>query len=345
MKDLNWIDKILFSLNILAAVALLFSYLLPYIPPSTFALLSVLTLAVPFLIMVNFIFFLFWLLRVRKQVFLSLFVLLLGINYVASIYEVSTSEDIPGHDNVLKVLSYNVRQFDQFGWSDIPNIPKKISRFVKGQDPDIISMQEYYAGELAVASSFPYKYIKKKVENAEFGLAILSKYPIIDSGSLDFPTTSNNNAIYADIVVEDDTLRIINVHLQSFSVKPDFGNLEDQNKKKLLFGMGKTFVRQERQMEIILDLVRETPAGYEIIIMGDFNNTAYSYIYREIKSEGFYDAYKEAGNGLGNTFNLKFIPLQIDFILARESLEVLGFETYNVPFSDHFPITATFDLD
>ena len=345
MKGLNWIDKILFFLNILAAVALLFSYLLPYIPPSTFAVLSVLTLGVPFLIMLNFIFFLFWLLRVKKQVFLSLFVLLLGINYVTSIYEISTSEDIPGHDNVLKVLSYNVRQFNQFGWSETEDIPKKISRFVKGQNPDVVAMQEYYAGELDVANNFPHKYIKMKVENAEFGLAILSKYPIIESGSLDFPTTSNNNAIYADIVVEDDTLRVINVHLQSFSVKPDMGNLDDQNKRKLLFGMGRTFVRQERQVGIVLDLIRKTPPGYEIIIMGDFNNTAYSYIYREIKSEGFFDAYKEAGNGLGNTYNLKFLPLQIDFIMARESLEVLGFETYNVPFSDHFPITATFDLD
>jgi endonuclease/exonuclease/phosphatase family metal-dependent hydrolase len=107
--------------------------------------------------------------------------------------------------------------------------------------------------------------------------------------------------------------------------------------------MGQTFVRQQRQMEIVIDLVKQTP--YKMILMGDFNNTAYSYIYREIKAEGLYDAYKEAGNGFGKTYDFRFFPLRIDFILAAESLEVLSFNNYKVPFSDHFPITATFALD
>ena len=47
MKGLNWFDRFLFLLNILFAVALLFAYLLPYIPPSSFALLSVFSLGVP----------------------------------------------------------------------------------------------------------------------------------------------------------------------------------------------------------------------------------------------------------------------------------------------------------
>ncbi len=107
--------------------------------------------------------------------------------------------------------------------------------------------------------------------------------------------------------------------------------------------MGQTFVRQQTQMEIVLKLIRRTP--YKIILMGDFNNTAYSYIYRELKSEGLYDAYKEAGNGFGRTFDFRFFPLRIDFILANEGLEVLEFTTYEVQYSDHFPISATFDLN
>ena len=104
--------------------------------------------------------------------------------------------------------------------------------------------------------------------------------------------------------------------------------------------MGQTFVRQEKQMEIVKQLIKKTT--YPIILMGDFNNTAYSYIYREVKTEGLYDAYKEAGNGLGQTFDLKFFPLRIDYILASESLEILSFTNYKFPFSDHYPVTAEF---
>lgn len=343
MKNLNWFEKFLFFLNWLVAIILLFAYLLPFIPPSTFALLSVFSLAVPFLIIVNFIFLLYWALRLKKQFLLSFVVLLLGINHVTSIYEISTSEDPVVGDKDLKVLSYNVRQFNQFEWSKDKNVPEKISSFVMTQDPDIVSMQEYYTGELDIADRFPNKYIKIKEKAAEFGLAILSKYPIIDSGSLEFPSKSNNNAIYADVVKGKDTIRIINVHLQSFTVKPNFENLEKQESKRVFLGMGQTFVRQERQMEIVRKLIKDTP--HPIILMGDFNNTAYSYIYRELKSEGLYDSYKEAGNGLGQTFDLKFFPLRIDYILASESLEILSFNNYKLPFSDHYPITARFRLD
>ena len=345
MKGLNWFEKFLFFINSLFAVVLLFSYLLPFIPPAKFALLSVFTLAVPFLILVNIIFLLYWLFRLKKQVLLSFVVLLLGINHLTSIYEISAEEEEPQKE-VLKVLSYNVKQFNQFKWSEEVDIPKKISEFVEKEDPGVVAMQEYFRGELKIAERFPHKYIKLKEENAEFGLSILSKYPIINQGSLDFPTGSNNNAIFADVVAGNDTIRVINVHLQSFSVKPDLDKLdklEQEHSKKVFLGMGQTFVRQQMQMQMVLDLIRETP--YKIILLGDFNNTAYSYIYRELTSEGLYDAYKEAGNGFGRTFDFKFFPLRIDFIMANEGFEVLSFTTYEVPYSDHFPISATFSLE
>ena len=342
MKNLNWFEKVLFLFNCLAAIILLFAYLLPYIPPSKFALLSVFSLGVPFLIMVNLIFLVYWGLRLKKYFILSLVVLLGGINHVTSIYEISSSEDAIFEDAHLKILSYNVRQFNQFEWTEDKNIPEKISAFIDEQDPDLVSMQEYYTGELDIADRFPHKYIKMKEKAEEFGLAILSKYPIVNSGSLDFSSRSNNNAIYADVLIGEDTLRIINVHLQSFEVKPNFDNLEKQHSKRVFLGMGQTFVRQERQMEIVRSLIRETP--YPVVVMGDFNNTAYSYIYRELKSEGLFDAYKEAGNGLGQTFDLKIFPLRIDFILASEALEILSFENHLVPYSDHYPITAKFRL-
>ena len=343
MKGLNWFDRFLFFLNILAAIALLFSYLLPYIPPSTFALLSVFSLGVPLLIVCNVIFLLFWLFRLRPQAILSLVALLIGFNHVTSVYEISSKAEVEQTENVLKVLTYNVKQFNQYGWAKDKNIPEKISEFIKEQDPDVVAMQEYYTGELNIAQSFPHKYIHLKEKNAEFGLALFSKYPITRSGSLDFPTRSNNNAIFADIFKNGDTIRVINVHLQSFGIKPDLNNIEKQHTKQVFLGMGQTFVRQERQMNRVRDLIRDTP--HKSIVLGDLNNTAYSYIYRTLRSEGFKDAYKEAGNGFGRTFEIGILPLRIDFIFPQEELEVLKFDTFDqVPYSDHHPLTAILRL-
>lgn len=346
MRNLNWFDKFLFLLNSLFAVALLFSYLLPYIPPQTFALLSVLSLGVPMLIILNFIFMIYWLIKLKRQALLSFVVLLLGLNHLTSVFEISgAGNEYQEGDATLNVMSYNVRQFNQFRWSDDVDIPQKIGRFIKEQDPDVLAMQEYYMGELDIALSFPHKFIFQKEESAEFGLAIFSKYPILDSGSLDFSTSSNNNAVYADILVEGDTLRVINTHLQSYTLKPNMNTLEieKERSKRVFLGMGQTFVKQQEQIEKIYDLVSETPHR-KIVILGDFNNTAFSYIYRKTRSLGFNDAYKEAGNGFGRTFDFDYFPLRIDYIFVHESMDVISFETMEVHYSDHFPIKARIKL-
>ena len=74
------------------------------------------------------------------------------------------------------------------------------------------------------------------------------------------------------------------------------------------------------------------------IILGDFNNTAYSWVYQKIKS-GKKDAFIEAGNGFGKTFNYPF-PMRIDFILTSTDIDINQFKTFNESFSDHFPIQA-----
>ncbi|MDT0687459.1 endonuclease/exonuclease/phosphatase family protein [Autumnicola psychrophila] len=344
MKNLNWFDKFIFLLNSLLAAALLVSYILPFIPPREFALLSVLSLGVPLLIMINMVFLIYWLIKLKKQIWLPLITLLLGFNHVSSIYEVDASdeEEIDG----LEVMSYNVRHFNHYLSSkeEREMTPKNIGAFIAKEDPDIVAFQEYYNGEMKIAERYPYKYIKMKTENAEFGLAILSKYPIIKTVSLNFDSASNNNGVYADIVVKNDTLRVINIHLQSFSVKPDIGNIEKESSKRVFLGMGQTFAVQQEQVELVLEVIRNTP--HKVIVLGDFNNTAYSYIYRELRSEGsgLKDAYKEAGSGFGRTFDFDYFPLRIDFILPDESIEVLSFETTEVFFSDHFPIKAILSL-
>ena len=50
------------------------------------------------------------------------------------------------------------------------------------------------------------------------------------------------------------------------------------------------------------------------------------------------DAFVEAGNGFGRTYDFKFFPVRIDYIMVDDQFEVHGFKTFDLKLSDHFPI-------
>ncbi|MBC2845744.1 endonuclease/exonuclease/phosphatase family protein [Winogradskyella flava] len=341
MKKLKFFGKIIFIVNSLAAFLLLISYLLPYVPPKSFATLSVLSLGVPLLILLNILFFLFWLLQVKKQMLLSLVVLLLGLSYVGSLYKFSSSKKVDRKEN-FTVMSFNVRMFNIFDWLPSNTVREDIIALLYKENPDIISLQEYRRGDPVALDGY-YNYNASYTKTAKGGQTIYSKYPIINSGSLEFPNTTNN-AIFVDVVKGTDTLRIYNLHLQSARVNADVEKLKKEKSSDLFKQVSSTFKAQQNQVELFLKHKSKCP--YKIIITGDFNNTAYSYIYRKIKGDDLVDSFEEAGNGFGKTFDFKFFPLRIDFILADESFSVNGFKTFNdMKLSDHYPIKATLNLD
>jgi endonuclease/exonuclease/phosphatase family metal-dependent hydrolase len=338
MKNLGILDKLIFILNSIMAFALLLSYLLPFVPPKTFPLLSVLSLGVPLLILCNFIFLLFWAIRFKRQLFLSLIILLLGYNYVLSWIQFS-GEPTSSGENSLSLMSYNVRMFNAYKWVDDDKIPDKISDFISEKDPDILVTQEHFVGVSGMVKSYPHSFIKLKDGGSEFGSAIFSKYPIINKHSVDFPESGNNNAIFVDIVKNDDTLRVFNVHFQSLNIKPGIDDLQKEDSKKLFGRIGHGFKLQQKQAEMMMAEVERSP--YKTLILGDFNNTAFSYIYKLVKGERFKDAFLEVGSGFGKTFNLSYFPLRIDFMMIDEGIEIKTFQVFPVKLSDHYPIFST----
>ncbi|SHG42888.1 endonuclease/exonuclease/phosphatase family protein [Winogradskyella jejuensis] len=334
MKKLKFIDKLIFFVNSLVAFLLLVSYILPYIPPKSFSLLSVLSLAVPILIVLNILFFLYWLLNAKKQLMISLVVLVIGFNYITSIYKFTGSKTVEDTSN-FSVMNYNVRLFNVFNWLPSKTVEADILKFVKSESPSIISFQEYRKSEnftLEGYEKFEYVFGDK----VKSGQAIFSKFPIVNSGSIAFPNTSNN-AIFVDVVKQKDTVRIYNLHLQSSKVSTKVSELQKEGSEQLTKRIGEVFKMQQTQAELVLKHRDKCP--YKTIITGDFNNTAYSYIYDKIKGD-FQDAFKVAGNGFGKTFDFNIIPLRIDFILVDDAFTVNGFKNYDVKLSDHYPIKA-----
>lgn len=339
MKNLKFIDKIIYLINALVAFMLLLSFVLPLVPPKAFPILSVLSLGVPFLILINVLFFLYWLIKLKKQLLISFVILVIGYFSFGSLYKFTSSNETISSEQ-LSVMNYNVRLFNIYDWIPEKGTETKIINFIKEKSPDVLCLQEYHPHKNVDLSFFEYKFEKLSGKRIKYGQAIFSKYPIINSGSIEFPNTSNN-AIYIDIVKKSDTIRIYNVHLQSLRIDANVDKLKNEDSERLLLRVEQTFTMQQFQTELFLLHKKQCP--YKMVICGDFNNTAFSYVYKEIKGD-LQDAFKEAGNGFGRTYDFKFFPIRIDFIFTDNDFEVANFKTYDHKYSDHYPIMAKIQL-
>ena len=324
--------------NVLAALLLLISFILPYLPPSVFPTLSLLSLAVSPLIVVNICFMVYWLVRMRKQFLLSLVVLVLTYFSFNSFFKISSEGEANHFNNSLSVLSYNVRLFNAY--EEHPseeNVKQQLETLLTEKTPDILVLQEYYKGTEATFEEYPYRSIHFKNEHIKLGHAIFSKYPIVNKGEFDFED-SNNNSIYADVLVKDDTLRDYNLHLQSMGILPNIDYLQERGSDKIKRRMSQRFVKQEEQVMAILGHKERSP--YPVILTGDLNNTPFSYVYHKLQTD-MKDAFLERGNGLGTTYKFQQYPMRIDYVLVPEQWEVIHFETISETFSDHYPVFAT----
>ena len=339
MKKLGLFNKLIFLLNSFFAFFLLIGYFLPFIPPKVFPILSVLTLVLPLLIIANLAFAIYWLIQLKKQMWLSSIILVLGFFLHVTLFKFSGSNENTTKEG-LSILSYNVHMFTKEEKKKAYNVSDSLWSFVKGEDPDIVCFQEFSSANFKPHSDYKYSYQKLRGGSNNFGQAIFSKYKIINKGSLEFPNTGNN-IIFADILREKDTIRIYNIHMQSLALIPRLSGLQHENKKRLLSRLGEAFKKQQEQTEIFLQHQSKCP--YKKVLAGDFNNTIFSHAYNKIRGDKK-DAFAEAGSWFGRTFIFDFIPLRIDFILVDQEFDVLSFKNFKTHYSDHYPIKAQLKL-
>ncbi|WP_367757544.1 endonuclease/exonuclease/phosphatase family protein [Flavobacterium sp. WC2430] len=347
MKNLSWFNKGMFFLNIVLTIVTFVAYVLPFLAPKLFPILSVLTLFMPMFFILNGLFFMYWGLQFKKRMILSGLVLLMGITFINKFYKFS-SKVYPEDDKDFKVMSYNVRLFNLFKWIDKEDVPGDILTFINEKNPDILCIQEFSSSANIDLKVYRYKYIFMEGNKIKTGQAIFSKFPIINQGDIVFPN-SNNNVIYADIKKGKDIIRVYNMHLQSIKITPDVNeiseniNVINQDKSQmLLIRISKAFKLQQQQAEILKEHKKQ--CEYPIIICGDMNNSAFSYVYRNIKGT-LKDSFEEAGTGFGQTYKFRYYPARIDYIFADEKMTVKKFESFSdFDNSDHYPIMVKLSL-
>ena len=354
-------------LNVLIATALLLSYLAPFVNPSTWFFPAIFGLAYPYLLFVNLIFVLYWLIRLKRTILISLVVILLGWNHLNNVFPLNFREsEIPvnvNQDRMFKVLSYNIRQFDLYHWSREVQVKEQTLDFIKKEDPDIVCFQEYYTSqrrgerqqdierELGQLPENAVYYSTDTKWDIGIGIATFSRFPILKKSRIPFNTTYNA-AMYTDIQFGEDIVRVFNVHLQSIrfreedyafmdTVRLKHANQQMRGIKNIGSQLKKAFIMRAEQSEIISNYIKDSP--YPVIVMGDFNDTPHSYSYRKIK-KGLHDAFRKSGKGFGYTYSGDLPKFRIDYILFSDPLVSENFKRIKKDYSDHFPITTRFYL-
>lgn len=336
----------------LVSLALFYSV---YISPEFFPYVGLITLTIPVLLVINAFIFILLVLAKRKLAILPLIALLAGWKFVGITFQMPKEQT---EENGLSVLSYNVALFSYSrNNGDSKETNKNIIKWLQDNPADIKCFQEFYQDPttpsrnaiklLGTDQGYEYSYqiIEGKPRAKSYGLAIFSKYPIINEGKV-FDTQRNNGVIFADIKVDKDTIRIYNAHLESMSIESEnLNNLDGikENYRQTLKKLKNGQVVRASQLGILEEHMNNSP--YVNILVGDFNDVPYSYTYFTLKKY-MNNAFEKAGRGFGFTYNKVLFFLRIDNIFYENPLNALQFKTHKeVDYSDHYPISASFNWE
>jgi endonuclease/exonuclease/phosphatase family metal-dependent hydrolase len=187
----------------------------------------------------------------------------------------------------------------------------------------------------------------------EYGTAIFSKYPIIDTGRITYDSEIFPEHIgFANIEINKKVLRFYNTHLSSMQLTADRKNagldytyMQDDtaillNKSKLeRISFFDSFHVKQAQ------LVKQQLNAYNkpFIFCADLNSVPSSYVYQHI-SKGLQDAFLQTGFGWGPTYDGLSHTLRIDVTLLSPQLKVVQHYCPKLKASDHFPLVTDIAL-
>ncbi len=262
----------------------------------------------------------------------------------------------------INVLSFNVRLFDVYSWKTNHPYRQKMLDFIIQQKPDIACFQEYYyqsnqkypttsvllSGLNTTYIHEYYPIVNRKTDY--FGIATITKFPIVFKGNILFQGTSNM-CIYTDVLINKDTVRIYNMHLESVRLATeDYALLSsiEQNPEDIKVSKSKSVIRhlvramKKRNIQAHLIAEHIQHCRYPVIVCGDFNDTPASYTYSAI-AKGLTDSYSLFDLQLGSTYNGNIPFLRIDYILYGPSFCSHDYSIHRVNLSDHFPVSCSLE--
>lgn len=359
-KKLNFIDRLFLWINFFLCAALLISYLAPVINPENFWVIAFFGLAYPFLLLCNLVIILYWLLRKSRWVWLSVVVIAIGWNILNKNIGLRFPSSADHRESsTMRLMTYNVHNFKRYGAKNDISTKHEILEIIAKVQPDVIGLQEFYTrkrGQYDMLDSIQkilrcknYYFESVRANNDEaIGIALFSKFPIVDHGFIQLADrTSENQCLYIDVKRGEKIIRVYSVHLQSIRFDPDdyryLNSVSQQGKpdvgstKRLGSKLKTAFIKRSEQVFKVKDHANACP--YPYIISGDFNDTPTSYAVNQM-CKGLKNAFREKGSGLGRTYNGSFPNYQIDYIMASQQFDVAGYNIIEKKLSDHYPVRS-----
>jgi endonuclease/exonuclease/phosphatase family metal-dependent hydrolase len=337
----------------------LFCYAAPLVAPEKFWLAGFLSLAIPVCMASHVIFLLIGLMLCQLRIVAyPVLGLLAAFPYWQATFALNLPNDTPPD---FELLSYNVRLFNAYDRAEHSLQARAIVQWVMRDSSDIKCLQEYYQLDSSTLFNIPKRMGKRAGYNYYFspcctndlggwmGLAIYSRFPIINKGAIDLKGRYPYGAIFVDIIIRKDTVRVYNVHLQSMSINEHalFQNSSDAEKikqvsKDIFRRLRMGFKQRSLQIEIIMQHIANSP--YRVLLCGDLNDIPYSYTYYRLK-QVLGNAFEKAAAGFGFTYNGKLFFLRIDNQFYSKGLEATYLHTIRqVDYSDHFPLKGGYRI-
>lgn len=367
--------------NIMAVAVFLLACLSSYLNPVRWWFIAFLGLGFPYLLLIILVFTITWGFVKSKWIFLNVAALLLAWSNIKAVF---AFHPFHGKFNKVKntgavrVLQWNSMSFGGYikNKSEGNEVRDRMLNYIRESNADVLCLQEFFDAydpefhqnlqEVSEKLGYPnyyysrdyrrYKYIAGKPSEpiGYWGSIIFSRLPIADSGKIQYPPDGANSEslIYTDVVLNEDTVRIMTTHLQSVK----FGGKEYEGLEKIkgvsedalkaskgIFGkIRRSYRNRSIQARIIRDEVAKSP--YPVILTGDFNDVPNSYTYFTIK-KGLQDVFLKQGFGLGRTFSAISPTLRIDYMLCSRNIKPQQFKKDKLRLSDHYPLLADFEVN
>lgn len=362
--------SILLIPTILVALLFVLSCLASELNPERWWFVGALSLLLPYLIIILLFAFIFWMITKPKAALIPLLALMIGwrqIKVVFSYHIFSSFRTENKAPDGIRLVSWNVASM--YGISQKQSKKKydrkEIAATIKGLAPDVICLQEFNHSETQgenanniglFSDTYPYHYFSKDINKKngfyQAGSIIFSKYPIIHAQKVKYPKGISESFIFADILRGMDTIRIFNVHLQSYKFSSqdyeDIAQIKRQSDSTLtasysiLKKMQLAYSRRAIQAGIIRRYADSTTIPS--IICGDFNDVPASYAYFKLRGHHRLDAFLNKSWGIGRTFYSLAPTLRIDYIMPDERFDIDQFDLIDENLSDHLLLVTDLHL-
>ncbi len=338
-------------LNVLLVLLTIGAYICPYIHPATMWQFNFIGTGYSWLLLFNIFFIAYWSVCKKKNFILSLLCLVAGWSHITNFIGFNFNPAQTTTTANLKIATYNINLLRYKHKDPKVDTASEVVDFLCKNDFDILCLQElpktthmWFTDSIKRKGNFPYYFTTKKRT-----LTIFSKYPIEGSGDI-LTEVYGNGALYVDLNVNGERIRVYNMHLHSSRVTREINQLVEHTKirdieekrvwqdvRKVISNIKNASIERAKQAEILFNHLSEFSG--KIILCGDLNETPQSYAY-QLFSKKLKSAFKEGGLGLGTTFAGKIPGLKIDFIMTTSNIQVLKTEIKHLKHSDHYPMIS-----